>query len=101
MRDLVLVLPDLFLADSDAFDRARAGGLTRLRFAQASPLRGGWRGLLARGMGRADLMVVDPADVVAAALGPPPGSPPDEPRDPWLVAPLHLMAGLKIGRAHV
>ena len=95
MRDLVLVLPDLFLSDSDALDGARAAGLTRLRFAQASPLRGGWRGLLARGVGRADLMVVDPADVVAAALGPSQGVPPDEPRDPWLVTPLHLMAGLK------
>lgn len=95
MRDLVLVLPDLFLSDSDALHRARADGLTRLRFAQASPLRGGWRGLLARGLGRADLMWVDPADVVAAALGPSSGAPPDGPLDPWLVTPLHLMAGLK------
>lgn len=107
MRDLVLVLPDLYLTDADAGPRAasRPLGLTRLRFAQATPLRGGWRGALARGMGRADLVAVDPAEVVAAAAGPASGAafrvaaahdvPQELPRDPWLVAPLHLMAGLK------
>ena len=96
MRDLVLVLPDLFLSDSDATAIARGAGLTRLRFAQATPLRGGWRGALARGMGRADLVAVDPAELFAAALaGPPDGAPADAPRDPWIVAPLHLVAGLK------
>lgn len=94
MRDLVLVLPDLFLFD-DATTLARSEALTRLRFAQAAPLRGGWRGLLARGMGRADLMAVDPAEVVAAAMGPVLGARPEAPRDPWLAAPLHLVAGLK------
>lgn len=91
MRDLVLVLPDLFLSDSDATAIARGAGLTRLRFAQATPLRGGWRGALARGMGRADLVAVDPAELVAAVMD----AAPDLPRDPWIVAPLHLVAGLK------
>jgi len=104
VRDLVLVLPDLFLTDADADLRpgaaSRPAALTRLRFAQATPLRGGWRGALARGMGRADLVAVDPAEVVAAAMGSAAGTADDDalhdmPRDPWLVAPLHLMAGLK------
>ncbi|MFN5010997.1 MAG: hypothetical protein ACK5F5_07210, partial [Gammaproteobacteria bacterium] len=103
MRDLVLVLPDLFLTDADADLRSgaasRPAALTRLRFAQATPLRGGWRGALARGMGRADLVAVDPAEVVAAAMGSATRADDDAlheiPRDPWLVAPLHLMAGLK------
>lgn len=95
MRDLVLVLPDLTLHDG-ATGTARAAALTRLRFAQASLLRGGWRGLLARGMGRPDLMAVDPAEVVSAAMADPDAAAaaPDAPRDPWLVAPLHLVAGL-------
>lgn len=101
MRELVLILPDLCLTDADAAQLPRAAtrptGLTRLRFAQATPLRGGWRGALARGMGRADLVAVDPAEVVAAAMGAAAtGAESDAmPRDPWLVAPLHLMAGLK------
>ena len=92
MRDLVLVLPDLSLAESDTAP-ARGAALTRLRFALAAPLRGGWRGMMARGLGRADLMAVDPAEVVAAALVPPvaPGSF----GDLWLVTPLHLVPGLK------
>lgn len=106
MRELVLILPDLYLTDADAAlpqrGASRPDGLTRLRFAQATPLRGGWRGALARGMGRADLVAVDPAEVVAAAMGTAaPGAVAGDaasdgvPRDPWLVAPLHLMAGLK------
>lgn len=106
MRELVLILPDLYLTDADSALPQRAAsrrdGLTRLRFAQATPLRGGWRGALARGMGRADLVAVDPAEVVAAAMGAAAtgavagGAASDGmPRDPWLVAPLHLMAGLK------
>ena len=85
MRDLVLILPDLFLFDSDAAS-ARGPGLARLRFARSTPLRGGWRGLLARGLGRADLVAVDPAEVVAAEVGA---------SDPWLLSPLHLVPGLK------
>lgn len=88
MRDLVLVLPDLSLFDSDAVP-AHGSGLTRLRFARSSPLRGGWRGLMARGLGRSDLVAVDPAEVVAAALGAGEGG------EPWLVSPLHLVPGLK------
>ncbi|MFM7626397.1 MAG: hypothetical protein ACKO7G_07995 [Gammaproteobacteria bacterium] len=104
MRDLVLILPDLLLTDAELRPRgaSRPIGLTRLRFAQASPLRGGWRSVLARGVGRADLVAVDPAEVVAAAMGSAAtgavaGAAPSDtgPRDPWLVAPLHLMAGLK------
>ena len=93
MRDLVLILPDLFLFDSDAAS-ARGPGLARLRFARPTPLRGGWRGLLARGLGRADLVAVDPAEVVAAEIGA--SDPPGEGgSDPWLLSPLHLVPGLK------
>ena len=83
--------------DSDAATFRRSG-LTRLRFARSAPLRGGWRGWMARGFGRADLMAVDPAEVVAAALDAVPDAEPGDPDarpDPWLLTPLHLVAGLK------
>jgi hypothetical protein len=93
VRDLVLILPDLFLFDSDAAS-ARGPGLARLRFARSTPLRGGWRGLLSRGLGRADLVAVDPAEIVAAEVGA--SDPPGEAwSDPWLLSPLHLVPGLK------
>jgi hypothetical protein len=104
VRDLVLVLPDLSLFDSDAAP-ARGSGLTRLRFARSAPLRGGWRGLMARGLGRSDLVAVDPAEVVASALGAAEGGTGSatgsvtdravEGYDAWLVSPLHLVPGLK------
>lgn len=90
MRELVLVLPDFFM-HAEAAPKERAGAaLTTLRFAPPRALRGGWRGMLARGVGRADLALVDAASIVAAALPTPAIS-----AESWLATPLHLMAGLK------
>ena len=42
--------------------------LTALSFAAPRLMRGGWRGTLARGVGREDLSLVDEASVIDAAL---------------------------------
>ena len=63
-------------------------------------MRGGWRGTIARGVGRDDLALVDEASVIDAALRLDEGH--DEDRDheddfvdAWIATPVHLMAGLK------
>ncbi len=98
MRELVLVLPDLFLSaagsDGAATARLSAASLIALRFAAPRQLRGDWRGMLARGVGRADLALVDVASVVDAAL-PRTDRAAEGAAEVWLAAPLHLMAGLK------
>jgi hypothetical protein len=61
-------------------------------------LRGGWRDWLARREGREDIVLADPAIVVAAANGTlPPASAGEAVAElsPWLVTPLHLLAGMK------
>lgn len=83
MRELVLILPDLFVQD-DAL-AAEAACETSLRFAPAQAV-GGWRRLLARGLGREELGLLEPACVVAAATG--------AELDAWLATPLHWVAGL-------
>ena len=80
MRELVLLLPGLFL-NADA---ARALGAWR--FSTPSPLKGGWRLAFARSLGRDDLALASPANVVAASEG--------LPIDAWFATPLHLIAGL-------
>jgi hypothetical protein len=103
VRELVLVLPDRPTREADPQTAARGGsvataetGLTQRRFAAPRALRGGWRAMLARGVGRPDLALVDVASVVDAAL---------QLRraadavavvtDVWMATPLHLLAGLK------
>lgn len=90
MRELVLVLPDFFLHAAAAPQAQSSASLTTLRFPPPRPLRGDWRGMIARGVGRADLALVDAASIVAAAL-----ASPAVPAEAWLATPLHLMAGLK------
>ena len=80
MRELVLILPGLFLPD----DAVRAFG--SWRFAAPRPLKGGWRCAFARGLGREDIALASPASVVAVSV--------DLPRDAWLATPLHFVAGL-------
>lgn len=82
--------------------------LTALRFATPRVIRGGWRSMLARGVGREDLALVDEASVIDAALH---GAASIASRaggssintsavstsaeEPWIATPLYLMAGLK------
>lgn len=85
MRELVLVFPDLQpLPDGES---AAAPDPVRLRFAAARPLRGGWRAVLAHELGRDDLALAAPAEIVAAAAGFDAG-------EWWLATPMHWQAGM-------
>ena len=85
MRELVLVFPDLQpLPDGES---AAAPDPVQLRFAAARPLRGGWRAALARELGRDDLALAAPAEIVAAAAGFDAG-------EWWLATPMHWQAGM-------
>ena len=84
MRELVLVFDDLYLHSGAA---AQARDALRLRYAGARPLVGGWRSVFARRLGRGDLALAQPAEVVAAAAG----LAADE---WWLATPMHWQAGL-------
>ena len=63
-------------------------------------MRGGWRGTVARGVGRDDLALIDEASVIDAALRldherDDEGDHDDDMVDAWIATPVHLMAGLK------
>jgi hypothetical protein len=96
VRELVLVLPDLFLRGAAPTSSAGAS-LTSLRFAAPHLMRGGWRGTVARGVGREDLTIVDEASVIDAALrlDETIDGDHDDRVDAWIATPVHLMAGLK------
>jgi len=95
VRELVLVLPDLFLRGAAPTSSAGAS-LTSLRFAAPHLMRGGWRGTVARGVGRDDLALIDEASVIDAALRLDDGRDGHGDRvDVWIATPVHLMAGLK------
>ncbi|MFZ9709238.1 MAG: hypothetical protein ACO3CV_06290 [Steroidobacteraceae bacterium] len=86
MRDLVLVFADLF--NVEWLDEGPVRGLGCWRFEPARPIGGGWRGMLARGIGRPELEWVEPASLVSAAQPLGPAS------EPWLATPMHWQAGL-------
>jgi hypothetical protein len=93
VRDLVIVIADLYLphaADIDATPTgARFPGLERIaRFGERSPLAHGWRAWLAGRCARADLIGVAPACIAAAASDAAPAG-----ATRWLATPLHLSAG--------
>jgi len=100
VRELVLVLPDLFLRGAAPISVV-GSSLTSLRFAAPRLLRGGWRGTVARGVGRDDLTLVDEASVIDAALCMDEGikgletESDTEIAEVWIATPVHLMAGLK------
>jgi len=93
VRDLVIVVPDLYLTDTPA---PRPGalalpGLDRLaRHGDFAPLASDWRAWVARRVGLERLGAAAPASVIAAALELPPG----EGEMAWLATPLHLVAGM-------
>ena len=90
MRELVLVFPDLHPLPDGA--PAVGDDPLRLRFAAVRPLSGGWRAALARLLGREDLALAAPAELVAAAHG-------AQAQEWWLATPMHWQAGLT--RVHV
>lgn len=102
MRELVIVIQDLYLPEDPAAAGALAGGLPRLpglafaaRFGARAILAGGWRPWLARWLTRGDLAGVAPARIAAAAhatLARAEGT-------LWIAAPVHLSAGLS--RVHL
>ena len=84
MRELVIVIADLYLAADAAAAEPGLPGLAQLvRFGERLPLERGWREWLARWIGRDDLARVAPANLVAARGN-----------ESWLATPLHLQAGL-------
>jgi hypothetical protein len=87
VRELVLILPDVFAPETVPAAALARAPLTRWRFAPARALRGGWRGWFAACLGRADAARVDPATVMAAAAG-------LDLAEPWVATPLHLLAGM-------
>jgi hypothetical protein len=92
VRDLVIVIADLYLPDTAATDATGAGfpGLERIaRFGERRPLAHGWRAWLAHRCAREDLIGIAPACIAAAATEAAPAG-----ATRWLATPLHLSAGL-------
>ena len=106
MRELVIVIPDLYLRPeragalpASALASGRFPGLERAgRFGERLALIGGWRAWLARLLAREDLAPVAPARLAAAALSGPQAQAPDG-ATLWIATPLHLTAGL--ARVHL
>ena len=97
MRELVIVLTDLYLPEAQP--QAAAGAPAALpgieyagRYGEREALSAGWRAWLARRLGRDDLAALAPARIAAAVL--PAASEPQ-----WLATPVHLSAGLS--RVHL
>jgi hypothetical protein len=103
VRELVIVLPDLYLKpQGSGTATALASGLAGLeqagRFGDRATLGEGWRAWLARLLGRADLAPVAPARIAAAVLAEPQAQSADG-ATRWIATPLHLTAGL--ARVHL
>lgn len=95
MREIVIVISDLYLEPGDGADVCGAGaagmpGLEHLaRFARRSPLGAGWRPWVARWAELAQYAAAAPAAVAAAPLARELAN-----RAVWLATPLHLIPGL-------
>jgi hypothetical protein len=95
VREIVIVISDLYLEPSDRADVSGASatgmpGLEHLaRFARRSPLSEGWRAWVARWAALAQYAAAAPAAVAAAPLAGELAN-----RAVWLATPLHLIAGL-------
>jgi hypothetical protein len=123
VREIVIVISDLYLAPGQADGSPEASASARDAAAASVTLRGlqhaarfgrrrsiegegGWRPWLARWLGRDDLAGVAPAVIAAAAVTPaaaaptrdsamtPPAAAPTRDSTAWLATPLHLIAGL-------
>ena len=97
MRELVIVITDLYLPEAQPQDAAAAAlalpGIEQAgRYGERVPLSAGWRAWLARRLGRDDLAALAPVCIAATVL--PATSAPQ-----WLATPVHLSAGLS--RVHL
>lgn len=69
MRELVIVIADLYFRDPVAGGAVRAPGLERIaRLGASTPVGRGWRSWLAERVGRPDLAALPPARVAASLL---------------------------------
>jgi hypothetical protein len=94
VRELVVVISDLYLPASDAGEASaakRSGappGLEYLaRFGHKSAIEEGWRAWLARWLDRDDLVGIAPASIAAVGHNCARGS-------AWFATPVHLIASL-------
>ena len=114
MREIVIVIPDLYLDPSPEDSRASPGdappgagvlgtlpGFERAaRFGTRRSIApgGGWRPWLSRWLSRPDLASHAPATIAAAALSPPnfvaTAEAPRAPSTVWMATPVHWIAGL-------
>lgn len=97
MRELVIVIADLYLQPGERpqLPQAGAGALLGLahvaRFGERAHLERGWRAWLSRWLGRADLADLAVAQVAAAVTTTATGS---APPTRWIATPVQLIAGL-------
>lgn len=104
MRELVIVIPDLYLKPqgsgaAPALASGRFAGLEHAgRFGVRAALGEGWRAWLAQQLARADLAQVAPARIAAAVLAEPQAQS-AQAATYWIATPLHLTAGL--ARVHL
>lgn len=89
MREIVIVIRDLYLQSGESPD-ASVPGIDRLaRFGDEAALPEGWRAWTARWLGLPQYADAAAASIAAAALADAPGD-----RAVWLATPVHLIAGL-------
>jgi hypothetical protein len=106
VRELVIVIPDLYLAPepaggppASALTSGRFPGLERAgRFGERAALGAGWRTWLAQHVAREELAEVAPARIAAATLAGHKAQALDG-ATLWIATPLHLTAGL--ARVHL
>ena len=89
MREIVIVIRDLYLEPGESLDASVPGIEHLARFGDETALPEGWRAWTARWLGLPQYAAAAPASTAAAAL-------PDAPADRavWLATPVHLIAGL-------
>ncbi len=89
MREIVIVIRDLYLEPELTADASAPGIEYLARFGDTATLPEGWRAWTARWLGLPQYADAPPASIAAAALE-------DAPTDGavWLATPLHLIAGL-------
>jgi hypothetical protein len=102
MHEIVIVIPDLYLAPDAERGAAAAfaahGTLPGIeyagRFGERAALASGWREWLAGSLGRADLKGLAPACIAAAVCEGAAGAPQQGAGATWIAAPVQLIAGL-------
>jgi hypothetical protein len=102
VRELVIVIADLYLPRGEDADRVRAGVTAgsapgfefAARFGERAALADGWRAWLARRLGRGDLANLAPARIAAAMCADAPEGVGGMAATAWIATPVQLVAGL-------